>query len=209
MCTCLRHCVCGKINCFIIIQVVLGLGVGYMIDKISSHSTAVFPLSKLQWTLPNSKINLLISSAVLLLSGVGIYYGLKVVGLDPEFSVPLAVKYCQERSWVHPDTTPFYSLMRSTGALLGMAVMAYLVGDKMVEIERGWTTERLQRVGVSPILIKFFGLIFSLVVVFFLHSKYAVPSFIESGDIVFYSVALFKAASIPCVTFLPCMCINY
>ena len=197
------HCVC---NCFIIIQVVLGLGVGYVIDKISSHSTAVFPLSKLQWTLPNNKINLLILSAVLLLSGVGIYYGLKVVGLDPEFSVPLAVKYCQERSWVHPDTTPFYSLMRSTGVLLGMAVMAYLVGDKMVEIERGWTTERLRRVGVSP---KFFGLIFSLVVVFFLHSKYAVPSFIESGDIVFYSVALFKAASIPCVTFLPCMCIVY
>ena len=198
---CLRH----ALYCFVIIQVVLGLGVGYMIDKISSHSTAVF-LSKLQWTLPNSKINLLISSAVLLLSGVGIYYGLKVVGLDPEFSVPLAVEYCQERSWVHPDTTPFYSLMRSTGALLGMAVMAYLVGDKMIEIERaGWTTHRLQRAGVSPILTKFFGLIFSLVVVFFLHSKYAVPSFIDSGDIAFYSVALFKATFIPCVTFLPCM----
>ena len=178
-----------------------------MIDKISSHSTTIF-LSKLQWTLPNSKINLFTSSAVLLLSGVGLYYGLKVVGLDPEFSVPLAIEYCQERSWVHPDTTPFYSLMRSTGALLGMAVMAYLVGNKMAEIERGWTIERLWRVSVSPILIKLFGLVFSLVVVAFLHSKY-VPSFVESGDIVFYSVAVFKAASIPFVTVFPCMCIVY
>jgi hypothetical protein len=172
-----------------------------MTDKVSAHST-IF-LSKLQWILPNSKITLLISSAVLLFSGVGIYYGLKTVGLDPEFSVPLAMEYCQERSWVHPDTTPFYSLMRSTGALLGMAVMAHLVGDKVAEIERGWTTER--RVGMSPRL-KVLGLIFSLVVVAFLHSKY-VPSFVESGDVIFYSVAVLKAAFIPCVTFLPCMCI--
>ena len=137
---------------------------------------------------------------MLLLGGVGIYYGLWIIGLDPEFSVPLAMEYCQERSWVHPDTTPFYSLMRSTGALLGMGVVAYLVGDKVTGIERGWTKGRF---GVN---LRLFGLIFSLVVIVFLHSKY-VPSFAESGDVVFYSVAVFKAALIPCVTLPPSMCI--
>lgn len=132
---------------------------------------------------------------------MGIYYFLQIIGLDPEFSVPLALEYCQERSWVHPDTTPFYSLMRSTGALLGMGVVAYLVGDKVTGVERGWT--KRERFGMN---LRVFGLIFSLAVVVFLHSKY-VPSFVESGDVVFYSVAVFKAALIPCITFLPSMCI--
>lgn len=190
-------CESSELSCNI--QVILGLAIGYIIDKVSSYS-AIF-LAKLQWTLPNSKINFFISSVVLLLSGVGIYYGLQMVGLDPEFSVPLAMEYCQERSWVHPDTTPFYSLMRSTGALLGMGVVAYLVGDKVTEIERGWTKRRIS------VSLRLFGLIFSLVVVAFLHSKY-IPSFVASGDGVFYSVAVFKAALIPCVTFLPCIFCN-
>ena len=173
----------------------MGLLIGYLIDKVSSHSNLF--LTKLQWTLPNSRVYLFISSAVLLLSGVGIYYCLQMVGLDPEFSVPLAMKYCQERSWVHPDTTPFYSLMRSTGALLGMGVVVSLVGDKLVKVERQWTR---RRVGVNII-----GLILSLVMVTFLHSMY-IPSFVESGGVVFYSVAVFKAALVPCFSFLPCMC---
>ena len=127
------------------------------------------------------------------------YYCLQMVGLDPEFSVPLAMEYCQKRSWVHLDTTPFYSgLMRqSTGALLGMGVDVSLVGDKVVKVERHWTR---RRVSVNTI-----GLIFSLIVVTFLHSKY-IPSFVGSGsDIIFYSVAVFKTALIPCVTLLPCV----
>lgn len=178
-------------------QVILGLAVGYVIDMVSSHST-VF-LTKLQWTLPNNKINFFVSSAALLFSGVSIYYCLQMVGLDPEFSVPLAMEYCQERSWVHPDTTPFYSLMRSTGALLGMGAVALLVGEKMMKIER----ECSRNVNLKVIRIAF-----SLVMVALLHSKYIMPSFVDSSGIVFYSVAMFKAALIPCVTFLMCIFCN-
>ena len=173
-------------------QVILGLVIGYVIDTVSSHSTTF--LSKLQWTLPNCKINLFTSATVLLLSGVGIYHCLQMVGLDPEFSVPLAMEYYQERSWVHPDTTPFYSLMRSTGALLGMGVIASLVGNKMVEIERQWESRRVS--------VNVLGLISSLIVIAFIHSY--IPSFV--GGIMFYSVALLKAVLISCVTFLPCTC---
>lgn len=189
-------------ECSYITQVLLGLAVGFAIDNASSHCSNFF-LSKLQWSLPNGNnnyINLFISSMVLLVSGVGIYHGLQGVGLDPKFSVPLAMEYCQERSWVHPDTTPFYSLMRSSGALLGMGVVAYLVGDRMTAIERGWPwTKR----GGADVKRRLSGLVCSLVVVAILHSK-CVPSFVESGSVVFYSVALFRAALIPCITFLPC-----
>ena len=152
--------------------------------------------TKLQWTLPNSKISLSTASALSLLSGVGIYYGLQIIGLDPEFSVPLAMAYCQERSWVHLDTTPFYSLMRSTGALLGMGAVVLLVGDRLMKAERQW---RSRRVGMNIL-----GLMLSLVVIILLHSKY-IPSFVENGEVVFYSVAVFKVGLIPCVTLLPCL----
>ena len=134
-------------------------------------------------------------SVFLLFGGIAIYYGMIIAGLDPEFSVALATKYCQERSWVHPDTTPFYSLMRSTGALLGMGVVSLLAERKLVMFERLWS-----RNGVTD-MKRVIGLTLSLLVVSLVHSKYT-PSFAHSGDVIFYTVAIIKAAIIPFVTFV-------
>ena len=123
------------------------------------------------------------------------YYGLFMIGLDPNFSVALATKYCQEWSWVHPDTTPFFSLMRSSGSVLGMGVVASLAAGKWVNLEKQWTKKR--------IVAKIPGLVFSLFVVTVLHSNYT-PSFAQSGDVVFYAVAFLKASVVPCVVFLSC-----
>ena len=168
-------------------QVILGLLVGYTLEQLASQSD-IFS-SKLQWSRSRSWINLLLASLTLLLGGLGIYHALRLTGLDPEFSVALATRYCKERSWVHPDTTPFYSLMRSTGTLLGMALVALLAANRGI-------CERLQR--RRGLRGKMLGLTFSLIVVFLLHSKY-VPSFAESGTVVFYVAAVLKAAMIPCV----------
>ena len=168
---------------------ILGLLVGYALEQLSSKSD-IF-LSKLQWIHQQNWINLLLASMSLLLGGLGIYYGLLVVGLDPEFSVALATKYCKERSWVHPDTTPFYSLMRSTGAVLGMSLVAKLTAG------RGTTGDRLRGRGrIDGRTLT--GLIFSLLLIFLVHSKY-VPSFAESGHVIFYAAAVAKAATIPFV----------
>ena len=170
--------------------------IGYLIDSLLSHSSLF--LTKLNWTLPNTRTNFITGSVLLLLGGVCIYYGLIMIGLDPNFSVALATKFCQERLWVHPDTTPFYSLMRSSGALLGMGVVASLASGKwvhLVNIERQWT-RKPQRIGT-----KISGLIFSLFVVTLLHSKYT-PSLAQSGDVVLYAEAFLKTSMIPCVVFL-------
>lgn len=169
--------------------------IGYLIDVLLSHSSLF--LTKLNWALPNTRINFIIGSVLLLLGGVCIYYGLFMIGLDPNFSVALATKYCKERLWVHPDTTPFYSLMRSSGALLGMGVVASLASCRvhLMNIERQWTRKPWIIVTKIP------GLIFSLFVVTLLHSKYT-PSFAQSGDVVFYAVAFLKASMIPCAVCL-------
>ena len=123
-----------------------------------------------------------------------------IAGLDPEFSVALATKYCQERSWVHPDTTPFYSLIRSTGALLGMGVVSLLAERKLAMFERLWS-----RNGVN--MKRVIGLTLSLLVVSLVHSKYT-PSFAHSGDVIFYTVAVIKAAIIPFVPFVVLVCLE-
>ena len=168
---------------------ILGLLVGYSIDKLSFHSD--FLLSKLQWTLLGSWKNLLTLSASLLIGGLAIYYGMVIIGLDPEFSIALATEYCQKKSWVHPDTTPFYSLMRSTGVLLGMGVASVVAQKKLVYLEKQWSIS-----GIGP--KRCFGLLFSLLTVTLIHSKYML-SFAGSGDVVFYVIALIKAAGIPFV----------
>ena len=186
------HNVGQEIKC---IQVLMGLLVGYMLDKVSSHSRMF--LINLQWILPNSGINLFAASLVLLTSGVGLYFCLQFVGLDPEFSVPRAIEYCQERSWVHPDTTPFYSLMRSTGELLGMAMIASSARDSLAKAEK----QLIRRRGTMKLITKLVALIFSLPVIAFFHSE-CVPSF-SSSNFVFYAVALSKAALVPCITLFP------
>jgi len=60
-----------------------------------------------------------------LCSGFGaffIYYVWTWLGFDPSFSIPLAEKYCANHNWVHLDSTPYLSVMRSSGSLFGLAI---------------------------------------------------------------------------------------
>jgi glucose-6-phosphatase len=52
---------------------------------------------------------------------LAVYGGLQVIGLDPDWSVARARRYCAHASWVYVDTTPFYALVRYSGAGLGLA----------------------------------------------------------------------------------------
>lgn len=95
---------------------------GTLLDIIISKSYLVHHL--FLWTTPTSSTPLLLLFMFLLTSCLSLYWLLLFLKLDPAFSVPLAQKYCQDPSWVHLDTTPFYSLCRSTGTILGMSLVA-------------------------------------------------------------------------------------
>lgn len=61
--------------------------------------------------------------ALSLLGGaVAIYQLLVVNGFDPDWSVNKALKWCQKKSWVYLDTTPFCALARLGGAALALAL---------------------------------------------------------------------------------------
>ena len=68
-----------------------------------------------------------IAALLLLISGLAVYKILNVLGLDPSSTVKLALKFCQEPSWIHLDTTPFFCLIRDTSVLFGVALSSVMI----------------------------------------------------------------------------------
>lgn len=78
------------------------------------------------WALDNinqKKINTLSYCAItagMLASAFSVYGFLKAMGVNPMWSVDRAIKWCAKPEYVHLDTTPFFSMMRYCGFMLGM-----------------------------------------------------------------------------------------
>ncbi|XP_071497926.1 glucose-6-phosphatase 3-like [Diadema antillarum] len=51
------------------------------------------------------------------------YYVLSYAGLNPDWSMKLALKRCVFREWVHMDTSPFYAISRDVGAFFFAGMM--------------------------------------------------------------------------------------
>jgi len=45
-------------------------------------------------------------------------------GVDPQWSVHLAYKWCEYPEWLHVNTTPLFSLVRDCGSMFGLALAA-------------------------------------------------------------------------------------
>ena len=66
---------------------------------------------------------------MLLLSSMGVYMMLSIMEVDPSWSLKLAKKHCQSSDWIYIDTTPFYAMMRFSGAALGLSLSGFLTMD--------------------------------------------------------------------------------
>ncbi|XP_014665087.1 PREDICTED: glucose-6-phosphatase 2-like isoform X1 [Priapulus caudatus] len=67
----------------------------------------------------------IITSALLLAGAYGLYVSLRLVGINPDWSVVKALTFCDNRAWVHLNTAPLHSLARLCGALLGLGLGLY------------------------------------------------------------------------------------
>ena len=71
----------------------------------------------------NPSLKLYIQANVFLLSfAVCFYLLLKLMDIDPLWSVTKAKKWCANPDWIHLDTTPFAGLVRNLGALFGLGL---------------------------------------------------------------------------------------
>ena len=164
-------------------QVLFALVVGWLLHRLTAQSSLFQSSTQLQ---RSSSLALACSSGVLLVTALALYCLLALLDLDPAFSVPKAVRFCEEPSWVHLDTTPFYSLMRSCGTLLGLAAVARF-------------SATLWNRGSPPTSKRWPGLMASLMLVFLVRS---IPVHTTS-NIVFYVASLLKSSLIPVTVLIP------
>lgn len=61
----------------------------------------------------------------LMLGTVLFHVALQQIGVDLSWSIPVAKKWCSSSEWIRLDTTPFSSLTRDCGALLGLGLAQY------------------------------------------------------------------------------------
>ena len=58
----------------------------------------------------------------MIITAYALYTGMVVLGSDPNWSVHHALKWCVRRDWIHIDTMPLNSVMRTCGVILGLGV---------------------------------------------------------------------------------------
>lgn len=64
-------------------------------------------------------------SLILIVTTLILYNYLSILGLDPNRSIDMALKWCSVPENVHMDTTPLYCCTRYSGVILGIALGNY------------------------------------------------------------------------------------
>ncbi|XP_069703574.1 glucose-6-phosphatase 2 isoform X2 [Periplaneta americana] len=71
-----------------------------------------------------SRPKMLLASVVMIAVSFGAYWLQRLMGVDPQWSVRLAFKWCERPEWIHVNTTPLFSLVRDCGSMFGIALAA-------------------------------------------------------------------------------------
>ncbi|XP_060083107.1 glucose-6-phosphatase 2-like [Ylistrum balloti] len=103
----------------VIIGTLIGMGIGNMIkvDVVSRFHSKHYLLG----TVVAMGVCMLTYSALLLL------------GYDPLWSIPMAYKWCASSTWVHPDTTLFFAVVRDISCLAGFGFNVKVLGKISLE----------------------------------------------------------------------------
>ncbi|XP_028291136.1 glucose-6-phosphatase 2-like isoform X1 [Gouania willdenowi] len=94
-------------------QVILGLFAGMLVAELFEHIPSIY----------NASMKVYLQAVVFLFSAAYCFYLLlKLINIDPLWSVDVAKKWCAHPDWIHLDTTPFAGLVRNLGMLFGLGL---------------------------------------------------------------------------------------
>ncbi|XP_065433636.1 glucose-6-phosphatase 3 isoform X1 [Chrysemys picta bellii] len=81
----------------------------------------------------------LATSLALLLSAIGLHWSMVALGVDIDWSIHLATKWCLNPEWIRVDTRPFASLCRDTASAAGLGLATHSSLYTQLRQERpGW-----------------------------------------------------------------------
>ncbi|XP_030397348.1 glucose-6-phosphatase 3 isoform X2 [Gopherus evgoodei] len=86
----------------------------------------------------------LATSLALLLSAIGLYWSMVALGVDIDWSIHLATKWCLNPEWIHIETRPFSSLCRDTASVVGLGLATHSSFYTQLRHERpGWKQQAM------------------------------------------------------------------
>lgn len=100
-------------------QCLLGLFGGVLVSRLFLCDVRIST-----WWRHSRRPKLLLAALGMAMISFGSYWLQKGLGIDPQWSVKLAFKWCATPEWIHVSTTPLFSLVRVTGAAFGLALIA-------------------------------------------------------------------------------------
>ncbi|OWF54078.1 glucose-6-phosphatase 3-like isoform X2 [Mizuhopecten yessoensis] len=106
------------------------------------------------------------------------YYALLSLGYDPLWSIPMAHKWCATSTWVHPDTSLFFAVIRDISCLAGFGFSVYIFEKKSSE----------EKPGSVHIMSKILQIVSSLCVTL-MSENIKLP---RDSDAIFYGAAFIK-----------------
>ncbi|XP_065352934.1 glucose-6-phosphatase 2 [Cloeon dipterum] len=94
-----------------VLGAVIGIFIGYQVEVLSPW-----------WLTDCSRKKLLKGAAMMIVLAFAAYWMQRLLGVNPQWSVKLAFKWCNSPDHVHVSTTPIFALTRDCGAALGLAL---------------------------------------------------------------------------------------
>jgi len=168
-------------------QVILGTVIGLLVAcTVRKHSSVLFEVSQSVFYCTAC------SNLGLILSTLASHFILSVLIYDPSVSVTKAQKWCVKPSYIHLDTTPFYALVRDSGAALGLGISFRIVRSVT---RAGMNNQRGLRSVQIPLLSRSLKIILS---VFLLQLLEAI-SLPKSTALLFYVAGFGRCALIPII----------
>lgn len=134
-------------------------------------------------------------SLLLVTTTLASYLFLSFLVYDPSISVTKAQKWCIKPSYIHLDTTPFYAMVRDSGATLGLGISVGIVSSAV----RGGNWRGL-RVGVGQLSL--LSASFKVVLSILLLQLLEAISLPKSSPLLFYVAGYVRCAFIPIIVIL-------
>eukprot|EP00066_Takifugu_rubripes_P000506 XP_003961097.1 PREDICTED: glucose-6-phosphatase-like [Takifugu rubripes] len=127
-------------------QVIAGLLSGVLVAEV---------VSRQKWIYGASLRNYACTTLFLTSFAIGFYLLLKAVGVDLLWTMEKAQRWCVRPEWVHLDTTPFASLLRNMGTLLGLGLGLQLgLGLGLQLPQSGSVSSKAGRITASLLLLQ-------------------------------------------------------
>ncbi|XP_062551367.1 glucose-6-phosphatase 2 isoform X1 [Armigeres subalbatus] len=117
-------------GCHFLHQCIIGILLGVVMTKLTMSLSFEKYLTKL------TRKRRLGYCCLICLVLLGVYWGQKLFGVDPQWSVKMAFKWCDDPFYLDPSTTLVFSIVRLTGSLVSFATVGPVLKSAPLDFRR-------------------------------------------------------------------------